>query len=62
MARLLVPFAALGGQACGCPDRYQVGLGPKVPLPSGPHQCHAHPGKATVPAPRGGSLAGYTPQ
>ena len=25
---------------------YWVGLGPKVPLPSGPHQCHAHLGES----------------
>ena len=36
-------------------------LGPKVPLPSGPHQCRAHPGEAGLPAPRGGSLAGRIP-
>ena len=38
-----------------------MGLGPKVPLSSGCHQCHAHLGKAALPAPRGGSLAGRTP-
>ena len=60
-ACLLAPFATLGGQACGHPDGHRAGLGPKVPLPSGPHQCRAHPGEAPPPAPRGGSLAGCTP-
>ena len=32
--------------ACSRPDGHWAGLGPKVPLPSGPHQCHAHLGKA----------------
>ena len=59
--RLFVPFATLGGQACSHPDRHLVGLGPKVPLLSGCHQHHAHPGKALLPVPRGGSLAGCTP-
>ena len=61
MAHLFALFATLEGQACGHSDGYQVGLGPEVPLPSGPHQCCAHPGKAALPAPRGGSLAGRTP-
>ena len=55
-------ICCLRRQACGHLDRYRVGLGPKVPRPSGPHQCRAHPGKAAPPAPRGGSLAGHTPR
>ena len=58
MVHLLVPFATLGGQACGHLEGHWVGLGPQVPLPSGPHQYRAHPGEAPPPAPRGGSLAG----
>ena len=38
-----------------------MGLGPKVPLPSGPHQRCAYLSEASPPAPRGGSLAGNTP-
>ena len=41
--------------------RYQLGLGPKVPLLSGPQQHSAHPGKAAPPVPQGGSLAGHPP-
>ena len=59
--RLFAPFTALGGQACGHSDTYQVGLGPKVPLLCGPHQHSAHPGKAAPLVPRGGSLAGCKP-
>ena len=60
-ARLFVPFVTVQRLACGRPDGHRAGLGPKVPLPSGPHQRRAHPGEATPPAPRGGSLAGRTP-
>ena len=38
-----------------------TGLGPEVPLPSGPYQRCAHPGEASPPVPRGGSLAGCIP-
>ena len=40
------------------PNGHWVGLGPKVPLLSGPHQYSAHLGKATPPVPQGGNLAG----
>ena len=62
MARLFVLFVTLGGPACSHLDGHWVGLGSKVPLPSGPHQCRAYPGKAAPPVPRGGSLAGPTPR
>ena len=42
MVCLFAPFAALGGEACDHSDGYRAGLGPKVPLPSGPHQNSAH--------------------
>ena len=58
--RLFVLFFTLGGQTCGHPDGHWVGLVPKIPSPSGPHQRRAHPGKAPPPVPRGGSLAGCT--
>ena len=52
----------LWGQSCSCPDGLPVGLGPKVPLQSGPHQYSANMGEVTPPAPRGGSLAGCPPR
>ena len=41
-----MPFVTVQRLACGRPDGHRAGLGPKVPLPSGPHQCRAHPGEA----------------
>ena len=66
--QLMKPHGAPFCTIC-CPGRTSLqpsrqisgGLGPKVPLPSGPHQCCAHLGEAAPPVPRGGSLAGCTP-
>ena len=56
-----MPFTTVRRLACGRPDGYRAGLGPEVPLLSGPHQRRTHPSEAAPPAPRGGSLDGRTP-